>query len=50
MVLVNNQTFRGQLEVEAVFNGVCAGFHDPPRICNRVLDENDFHNVSTIFF
>lgn len=25
-VVINNQTFRGQLEVEAVFNAICAGF------------------------
>jgi hypothetical protein len=25
-VVINNQTFRGQLEIEAVFNAICAGY------------------------
>ena len=32
-IVINNQTYRGQLEVEEVFNAICAGFHNPPIYC-----------------
>ena len=30
-------------------NGICAGFMDPPAMCHRLLDSNDFHDVKIIF-
>lgn len=48
-VVINGQTFRGQLEIEAVMNGICAGFMDPPAMCHRLLDSNDFHDAKLIF-
>lgn len=36
-VVINNQTFRGQLETQAVMNAICAGFLEPPRMCKRLL-------------
>ena len=45
-VVINNQTFRGQLETQAVMNAICAGFEDPPRMCKRLLHAaNIEHNV-----
>ena len=32
-VVINNQTFRGQLEIEAVFYGICSGFFTVPMFC-----------------
>ena len=49
LVVINGQTFRGQLEIEAVMNGICAGFMDPPAMCHRLLDSNDFHDAKIIF-
>ena len=40
-VVINNQTFRGQLEIEAVFNAICSGFHDTPQYCKKYLNTND---------
>jgi cbb3-type cytochrome oxidase subunit 3 len=48
-IVINNQTFRGQLEVEAVMNAICAGFADPPRMCKRVLDDNNTEDGVLIF-
>jgi len=30
-------------------NGICAGFMDPPPMCHRLLDSNDFHDAKIIF-
>mmetsp|Transcript_13087 Transcript_13087/g.22086 ORF Transcript_13087/g.22086 Transcript_13087/m.22086 type:complete len:415 (+) Transcript_13087:46-1290(+) len=32
-IIINNNTYRGQLETQAVFNALCAGFRDPPKPC-----------------
>jgi len=45
-IVINNSTFRGQLETQAVFNAICAGFADPPKTCFTVLETYDVgHNV-----
>ena len=49
-IVINNQTFRGQLEVEAVFNGICAGFAEPPRYCRKFLNSNDLEDANLIFW
>ena len=36
-LVINNRTYRGQLESLAVFNGLCAGFANPPKICSATL-------------
>ena len=36
-VVVNNRTYRGQLESLAVFNALCAGFAHPPSMCTATL-------------
>ena len=43
-VVINNQTFRGQLEIEAVFSGICSGFSLFPSFCNRYVATNDYNN------
>jgi hypothetical protein len=48
-VIINNQTFRGQLEVEAVMNGICAGFAEAPKMCRRVLESGNTEDPSIIF-
>lgn len=48
-VVINNQTFRGQLEVEAVMNAICAGFADAPAMCKRVLEDNNAEDGILIF-
>ena len=32
-IVINNSTYRGQLESQAVMNAVCAGFKEPPEFC-----------------
>jgi len=45
-VVINNQTFRGQLETQALMNALCAGFNEPPRMCKRLLHAKDIeHNI-----
>ena len=48
-IVINNQTFRGQLEKEAVMNGICAGFAQPPKMCKKLL-ESDINDPSVLFF
>jgi hypothetical protein len=48
-IVINNQTFRGQLEIEAVMNGICAGFEEPPRMCKRLL-ESSINDASILFY
>ena len=38
--MVNNRTYRGQLESLAVFNALCAGFSEPPKMCANLLGVN----------
>ena len=33
-VVINNKTYRGQLDAEAVSNAICAGFSTPPPVCD----------------
>jgi TctA family transporter len=47
-VVINNQTFRGQLEVETVFNAICAGFYTVPDYCKRYLETNDVNNPELV--
>lgn len=30
-------------------NGICAGFKEPPSLCNKLLKDNDFHDAQVIF-
>jgi len=36
-VVINNQTYVGRIEVEGIFNAICAGFQDKPRMCKTIL-------------
>ena len=40
-IVINNSTFRGQLETNHVFNAVCAGFHDLPKDCYKMYNVNE---------
>lgn len=45
-IVINNQTYRGQLETQAVMNALCASFNTPPKICRKLLAADDIeHNV-----
>lgn len=46
-VVINNRTFRGQLESLSVFNALCAGFLNPPKMCLATLSAAtpDFINL-----
>jgi hypothetical protein len=39
--VINNRTYRGQLETSAVFNALCAGFSGVPEICKATLQSNN---------
>ena len=43
-IVINNSTYRGQLEPQAVMNAICAGFHDPPAMCQKLLSDEDLEN------
>jgi hypothetical protein len=36
-IVINNRTYRGQIESLAVFNALCAGFENPPALCQATL-------------
>lgn len=40
-IVINNSTYRGQLETQQVMNAICAGFKDPPKMCKRLLSDQD---------
>lgn len=39
-IVINNRTYRGQIEEESVFNAICAGFQKPPKQCRSYLDKH----------
>jgi len=47
-VVINNQTFRGQLEIEAVFSAICSGFHDLPKYCKKFMGTDDINRDDLI--
>lgn len=47
-IVINNQTFRGQIEIEAVFNALCAGFWNTPSECQKYLNTNDINNIDLL--
>lgn len=38
--MINNRTYRGQLEPLAVINAICAGFENPPQMCKGILNSS----------
>jgi len=40
-IVINNATYRGQMESQAVLNAICAGFKDTPNICKPILEDDD---------
>lgn len=43
-IVINNCTYRGQMETQAVMNAICAGFHDTPNICKPILEDPDLQD------
>lgn len=43
-IVINNSTYRGQIETQAVMNAICAGFADPPKMCKRLLEDANIEN------
>lgn len=37
-IVINNRTYRGQIESLAVENAICAGFESPPSLCLPTLN------------
>jgi|TARA_B110000305_G_C19194502_1_gene518185 hypothetical protein len=48
-VTINNMTYKGQLEIEAVMNAICAGFKKAPGVCQQLLETNDINNPDVMF-
>jgi hypothetical protein len=42
--VINNSTYRGQLETQEVMNAICAGFAEPPKMCKRILSDEDIES------
>lgn len=40
-IVINNQTYRGQLTDEAVLNALCAGFDVYPPACHMIMESKD---------
>mmetsp|Transcript_5773 Transcript_5773/g.9190 ORF Transcript_5773/g.9190 Transcript_5773/m.9190 type:complete len:175 (-) Transcript_5773:36-560(-) len=40
-IMINNQSYRGEFETQAVFNALCAGFMEAPRACSPILGTID---------
>lgn len=52
-IVINNATYRGQMENQAVMNAICAGFNHPPTICTSILSDymlEDDLEVGIIYF
>jgi hypothetical protein len=43
-IVINNCTYRGQMETQAVMNAICAGFQDTPNICKPILEDPDLQD------
>lgn len=43
-IVINNATYRGQMESQAVMNAICSGFHDTPQICKPILEDPDLQD------
>lgn len=43
-IVINNCTYRGQMETQAVMNAICAGFRDTPNICKPILEDPDLQD------
>lgn len=39
-IVINNRTYRGTFEPEAVFNSICSGFKRPPHKCDYFSKES----------
>lgn len=47
-IVINNQTFRGTIEVEAVFSAICAGFKDTPDFCKKYVETKNFNDIDLV--
>ena len=43
-IVINNCTYRGEMETQAVMNAICAGFHDTPNMCKPILEDPDLQD------
>ena len=43
-IVINNSTYRGQLETQEVMNALCAGFKDAPKMCKRILNDRSIES------
>lgn len=43
-IVINNATYRGQMESQAVMNAICSGFQDTPPICKPILEDPDLED------
>ena len=52
-IVINNQTYKGQFETQAVMNAICAGFQEIPSMCKRLINTQDIEHtlgIGTIYF
>lgn len=52
-IVINNSTYKGQFETQAVMNAICAGFQEIPSMCKRLINTKDIEHslgVGTIYF
>jgi hypothetical protein len=47
-IVINKKTFRGQIEPLAVFNAICASFHDPPKQCLKTLHKEPITSLTQV--
>ena len=40
-IVINNQTYRGEFDNESVFNALCAGFAQYPKVCHLLMESGD---------
>ena len=40
-IVINNQTYRGDIDPEGVLNALCAGFQKYPQMCHLIMETNN---------
>ncbi len=45
-IQINNQTYRGDIEADAVLIAVCAGFNKPPDVCEKYMPDGTYDDDS----
>jgi hypothetical protein len=48
-VVINQKSYRGQIEPLSVFNAICAAYEEAPTVCEKILNRNERDSINLFY-